>query len=168
MNKTEIIKLALIILGITIIVRSFENLVGQIPLFLQLSSENDSMYIWILTLVALLIVLTLIGYFIIKKSDTISKKIIRNDEGSRTEIALNKLDLIHISTIILCLYFIVTLSPSFITSISTIIIDFFTDFNDFREILPQQIWTIILYITIFVLLANSKKFAIWIEKKTDN
>ena len=165
MKKTEIIQLALIILGLSLIIRILINLMEQLSMFISISGEIPINYLWILIIIFLLTILILIGYFIITKSEVISKKIIKDENDRNLEISLDKSEMIHISIIILSLYFLVKLFPSFINAFYIIILNFFIDYTRFRDLFPQQIWTLILYITILLILLNSRKFSIWLERK---
>ncbi len=165
MKKSEIIQLALIILGVSIIARTFETIAGQISMNIGHPDGLYSMYPWLLSFVSIMTILILIGYLIIKKSSTISKKIIKDESDLKVEISLNRSEIIHISIVIISLLYIVKLFPSFISAVYMIILNFFDDYTFLKDIFPQQIWSIILYITIFVILINSNKFSIWLERK---
>jgi hypothetical protein len=165
MKKTEIIQLALIILGLSLIIRILINLMEQLSMFISISGEISINYLWVLIIIFLLTILILIGYFIITKSEIISKKIIKDENDSNLKISLDKSEVIHVSIVILSLYFLVKLFPSFINAFYIIILNFFVDYTRFRDLFPQQIWTLILYITILLILLNSRKFSIWLERK---
>ena len=165
MNKKEIIQLVLVILGISVIVKTLINFVEQINLYARFPEKHSVDFISIAIIVVSYLILILIGYLILNKSKTISEKIIRDEDDHNLGISLNKNDIVHISIIILSLYFIVWLFPSFMSSIYIIIYEFIDDYQHFKEILPNQLWSIIIYITIIIVLFNSKQFSILLMKK---
>ncbi len=165
MKKSEIIQIAFIILGIGIIFKTFLSLFEHLNFSFNYMNEYPSDYSFVLTILVIVALLIIIGLLLISKSKYLSKKVIKEESDEIQTINLNKSDIIQISVVILCLYFIVIYSPEFISSISSVIINFTGDFNMYKEMLPKNIWSIILYISIFVILVYSKKFSNWLKQK---
>ncbi len=165
MKKSEIIQIAIIILGICIIFRTLLSVFEQLSYSFKFISEQPTDYNLIFVLLAVIALLIIIGVLLIYKSEYLSKKVIKDDDIESTSTNLNKSEIIQISIVILCLYFIIIYSPGFISSISNIIFNFVNDFRVYQEMLPKNIWSIILYISIFIVLVNSKKFSAWLEQK---
>jgi len=117
--------------------------------------------------VLILLIFLLSGYMLVRKSGQISKKILTDDDEQTLSVALNKSETMHVAIVILCLFFIVKLFPAFTNAIITIISTFIDDFLHFQEILPQQILSIVLYVSIFFILLKSKRFSAWLETKIE-
>ena len=165
MKKVEIVQLVFVILGVSIIFKILMTFIEQIGLFIQFSDNIYPDLKWIIIILLLCIGIFIIGYLMISRSDYFSRKIFKDDASSTVEVAIKRSDIIQLSVIILSLYFIVQLFPSFMSSLYTITWSFFNDFIYFKDSYPEFIWTIALYIFIVEVLIYSKKFSIWLESK---
>ncbi|MCF8369479.1 MAG: hypothetical protein K9G76_10590 [Bacteroidales bacterium] len=164
MKKTEIIQLTFIVLGILIIVRTILATGDQLSMMIKYWENPSSSFEWVIPFVIVFLVLLSMGYILIRNSRQFANRVIM-DEEETGKIVLQKSDIFQISLVILCLYFIVTLFPAFISTAFYLLVNFFNDFALFKEIWQQQIWTLLLYIFLFISLLYSRKFSIWLEKK---
>ena len=60
MRKAEIVQLALIILGLSLIIRTLISLMEQISMFTRYSDDFSGIYSWIFAAAAILIILILL------------------------------------------------------------------------------------------------------------
>ncbi len=165
MKKTEIIQLALVVLGIGIIFRTFVYLIQQISVYIRLTSAYAIGLMEILGVIFSMTILILLGYLIIARSEILANKIFKEENDQKIDIALSKSEIIHVSVIILCLYFLISLFPTFFSSMYIVLFEFVDNFKQFKELLFQRIGTLIIYFTIIVILTNSKRFSIWLDEK---
>ena len=165
MKKTEIIQLALIVLGIGVIFRTFVYLIQQISVYIRLTSVYSIGLMEIIGVIVSMGFLILIGYLIITRSEILARKIFKKDDVQNIDITLPKHDIIHIAIIIICLYFLISLFPSFLSALYTILFEFVDNYKKFKELLFQRVGTVIIYFVLLIILTNSKRFSIWLEEK---
>ena len=165
MKKSEIIQIALIVLGVLIIIRTFETFAIQTSMIVNSEGGYGGTGYWIFTYIGVIIIMALIGFFLIRKSGFLSKRLIKKENDDITFLKISRTDIITISVIILSLYFLITGFPRFIGSLATLLTSFFTDFSDFKEILPGQTWFLLQYISVVIIFINSEKFSEWIVRK---
>lgn len=170
MKKSEIVQLALIIFGILIIIRTLETITTQTSIMFGYQDNNKFIASWIFTLIGIVIIMTLIGYLVIRNSKFLSKKIItdKDENENNKSTILNRNEVITISVIILSMFFLITGFLSFISSLFTLLSSFFSDFKSFKEILPGQLWVIIQYVLIILIFMKSNYISNWIERKVMN
>jgi hypothetical protein len=165
MKKTEIIQLSLILFGLFIIYRTIETITVQTSIILSYDNGFDSIYSVLFGFTVVIILLTFAGFFLIKKSAGLSKRIVKEkNEENRTTI-LTRFDTINIAIVILSLYFMISAFPRFIGSTYTLIDLFITDYKSFKEFFPAQLWTIIQYMLIIFIFTKSNYISKWIEEK---
>jgi hypothetical protein len=161
MTKRDVISLALIIVGISIISNVLINVATRLIMFpLEFYTANDSYWIFIIVLA-----LILIGLFIILKAASISKIIVKQENNDKIEFSLTKTDTIQVSIIVLCLYFLVSLFPSTIDDISQLVSIIFQYRTNMNEFIPKHILSIVLYLIVIISLVKSRKVTMWIENK---
>jgi hypothetical protein len=165
MRKTEIIQLVFIVLGISIIINALASLFEQITIYAKFSGETSIEFSWIAIGAVVLILIFLIGFLLIFKSGLLAKKISKDEDVTAVNLTMSKNDVIHIAIIILCLFFAIKLFPSFLSTIYLVIMAFVNDFSRFKDLFPQQIWALILYLLILIILFNSHKFSNWLQSK---
>lgn len=165
MKKTEIIQLALVILGISIIVKALLALVEQVGTFATFSENISNDYYFLIIEAAILVIIFFIGFILITRSGILAKKISPEGKDSEVETKMEKADVMHVSIIILCLFFIIKLFTSFITAIYSVILAFFNDYVMFKDVLPDKVWTLIVYFAIVIVFMNSRKFSDWLLRK---
>jgi len=167
MRKSEIIQLALIIFGILIIVRTLETMSVQTSIMLNYQNNNEAIYSWIFAFIGVILLMTVVGYMIIVKSEYLSGKIIKDKDESESvkSTVLTRNEAITIAVIVLSMYFIITGFPAFISSSFTLLTSFFSDFLSFKEIFPGQIWGIVQYFLIILIFMKSNYISDWIESK---
>lgn len=165
MKKSEIIQVALIILGVIVIIRTLETFATQTSMIVSSDGGYGQVGYWIFTYVGVIIVMTLIGYFLIKKSKFFSKRLIKTENDDNIILKISRTDIITISVLILSLYLLITGFPSFTGSIAILLTSFFTDFKNFNEILQGQTLYLLQYVLIAIIFINSERFSEWIERK---
>ena len=152
-------------MGIGIIFRGMIFFTQQFTYFIRFSAEISNDMLQVLGIILILVLLTVIGFLIIFKSGVLAKKIVKADEEQGTNIALGKSEVLHLSIIVLCLYFLVTLFPSVFSAIYNVLFEFVDNYKKFREMLFQRIGIIIVYFFIILIITNSKRFSGWLEEK---
>jgi len=165
MKKVEIIQLVLIVLGISVIINALVSLFEQIALYSKFSGENSIEFFWVAFGTVVLVLIFTIGFLLIFTSAFLAKKVSMDEDTSDISISMSKNDLIHVSIIVLCLFFIIKLFPSFLSTVYLIIMAFVNDFTMFKDLFPQQVWVPILYLSIIIILINSHKFSNWLQSK---
>ena len=167
MRKNEIIQLALIILGTSIIVKVLISILDQIFLLFKFPNDIQGENFWIIIAIVVVLLILLFGIILIIKAKAFSKKILKEERNTESALIVNKNDVLHISIIILCLYFLVTLLPSFLNSIYSIGYSFINEFHTFKSMIPSQLGSISLYIIIVLVFLNSNRFSRWIGKRME-
>lgn len=165
MKKSEILQIALVVLGVFIIIRTFETFAFQINMIATLDDGYGSMGYWIFAYIGIIVIMTLIGFLLIRKSGYFSKKLIKIENDDDKILKISRNEIVSISIIIMCLHFMITGFTGFAGAITTLITSFFTDFSEFKEILPGQTWYLLQYILVIILFINSEKFSNWIVRK---
>lgn len=167
MKKSEIIQLALIILGILIIIRTLETLTVQTSILFGYQDNNEAIMSWIFTMIGIFILMILAGYLIIRNSENLSKRIVQDESGDekREVTILSRIDILTITIIIFSMYFIITGFVSFISSFITLFSAFFSDFLTFKEIVVTQLAMVVQYLLIIVIFFKAKDIASWIDRK---
>ncbi len=169
MKKTELLSIILIIFGLNTFIYGVVNVTEQYVTLTSIQrSQNETLpIIMLIGFLGASVIIFLISYFLIFKSDAISKKILKKDGDLNIQILISKDDAIQIFLIIVSLFILLSRFPAFLGSISSIIMNFFKDnipHNNFRA---QDIGTICLYIFCFVVLTNSKQITNWLIIKID-
>ena len=161
MTKRDITTLTFIVLGISIVAGMLVQLSNNLMLKPPDSySSND-----LLGILIIMLVLILFGGVLILKSGYISKIIFKDDNNSKIEFSLDKHETIQVSIVILCLYFLVSLFPSLIDSITGLISIFTDERSYFYQFIPKHISLIVLYLLILMSLFKSSKVSALIGKK---
>jgi hypothetical protein len=168
MKKIEIIQLVLIVLGISVIINALVTLFEQLTIYSKVYGEPSFEFSLITIQAAILIIIFIIGYILIFRSDFLAKKISKDENSTPVSISIRKDDVIHVSIMILCLFFMIKLLPSFLSTLYMVIMAFVNDFSMFKDLFPQQLWVPILYISIIIILINSNRFASWLQRKMLN
>ena len=164
MKKSEIVQLALIVIGILIIVRTIEALVNQARIFFGFQ-DWGTIPGWIYPLIFGTVILMIVaGFLIIRKSEYLSKKIIKEEAEGKVSTTLNSSEILTISILILSMYFVITGFPSFMGSLFSLGGMFFDDFKLFKEMLPQKIWWLVQYLVVVSIFLKSKYISHRIEK----
>jgi hypothetical protein len=161
MTKREITKLALIILGISIIIRMLLELSNS----LILNPSDSYPAPTILGMLVIMFILVASGCLLIIKSGYFSKIIFKNDNNSKIEFSLKKQETIHLSIAILSIYFLVSLFSAFINNILDLITSITDGRSYFRNYIPRYILFILLYLLILLSLLKSKNLSKWIENR---
>ena len=168
MKKSEIVQLALIVIGILIIVRTIETLVNQSRIFFGFQAW-DTIPGWLYLLIISAVILMIVaGFLIIRKSEYLSKKIIKEEAEGKVSTTLNRSEILTISILILSMYFVITGFPSFMSSLFSLGGMFFDNFKLFKEMLPKQIWRLIQYLIVVLIFLKSKYISHRIEKTIMN
>ena len=164
MKKTEIISLSVIILGIYIILKSILDIVDQIIISMRYADGFRNYLPWILISLGIILLLVAIGYLLIIKSDSIAK-FITKDSGDEHKVnyKVSKSEVLHLSIIILCLYFLVMLFPALFQAIYSFFSNFIYSYQDFRQLYAEQLMSILMYIAILLILLKSEQFSKWLE-----
>ncbi len=166
MKKTEIVQLTIVILAISIIVQSTRTLFQQLAFSLRVGNNYQVDIVYLFILIFGSVLLFGIAGFIFYKSEKISKFIIKEDK--EINLSFDKDEIINLALVIMCLYFIIALFPSFFGSVQQLIFSFFDNYTYFKDIYPGQIWILIVYVSIFVILRNSKKVSSWLLRQLKN
>ncbi len=168
MKKSEIVQLALIVIGILIIVRTIEALVNQARIFFDFQVW-DTIPGWLYLLIFSAVILMIVaGFLIIIKSEYLSKKIIKEEAEGKVSTTLNKSEILTISILILSMYFVITGFPSFMGSLFLLGSMFFDNFRQFKETLPKHVWVLIQYLIVVFIFLKSKYISHRIEKTIMN
>ncbi len=165
MKKSEIIQLALIILGILIIIRTIETLAVNTTILFRFQDMDQPVAGLIIGIVVMIVLMVVTGLFIIKKSEYFSKKIIKDEKDVEQKVSLSRVEILTISIIILSLYLLITGFPLFLGSLFSLLTSFFNDFKLFKETLPGQTWNIVEYILTLLIFLYAKSVSVWIERK---
>jgi hypothetical protein len=163
MNKSDIIHLALIILGITIIIRALLSIVEQIGFYSTFSEEISNDYNWLIIQAIGLAIVLIIGWYFIMRSSPLSKRLAKGNDQHQQQINMDKNEIIHVAVIILCLFFVVQLFGSFFNAVYSVIQGLFDRYSG--DHYPEHLWILILYFSLIFILIHSKKFSTWMIDK---
>ena len=164
MKKSEIVQLALIVIGILIIVRTIETLVNQSRIFFGFQAW-DTIPGWLYLLIISAVILMIVaGFLIIRKSEYLSKKIIKEEAEGKVSTTLNRSEILTMSILILSMYFVIMGFPSFMASLFSLGGMFFDNFKLFKEMFPKQVWGLIQYLIVVFIFLKSKYISLRIER----
>jgi hypothetical protein len=165
MKKTEIIQLALIVLGVLVIVNAFETITYQLSMMVGFEENRSELISWILIFTGVLLLLGVLGFVIINYSDSLAQKMIKEDKELSISAEFNRIDILSVAIIILSLYFLLTSLPTIIFSLYSLLTSFFGDFVLFKEILPNHALQLIQYLVFIIIFIKANSIAGWIEKR---
>ena len=169
MKKSELLRIVLIVFGLSTLVYAIKNFSEQIIFLSSMPEDVVKSFYFIAfggyTLATL--VLLLVAYILIFKSEGLAKRIIKLKNDDELQILITKEDAIQCSLIIISLFIIISHFPRFISIIYSILYSFIDDFVYFNEVLPDNIGFIIIYILSFFIIPYSKQISLWIVNKTE-
>ena len=164
MKKRELLDLIIIVVGILTVVKAFVVLIEElIEKTFNYNYIKDSFWPFTFTFV-----LMFLGFFLMLKPHIISKFIIKSGDNDKIELSLKRNDIIHVTIIVLCLYFSVSLLPDLLSQLNLIFFEIFDNKPIDFTFLPREIGLLILYFSIIFILIYSRKFSLWLEKKKFN
>jgi len=165
MKKSEIIQIAITILGILVMIRTLEALSVQMSSLFSYSKALDVPDYWLAIFVGMFLLMLLIGYFIIKHSSYFAKKIVKEDTNFVKPIDLSKRDIISIAIVIISLYHLIFYFTGFVSTLYSLFMAFTSDFQYFNVMFPDQIWRVLQYILVVIVFLKANSISKWIEHK---
>jgi hypothetical protein len=163
MKKQEIVHLSLVILGISIFIRALITLIDQVGFYYAFSENISRDFIWLIVQAVGLSIVVYASWYLVFKSSNFAEKIFKGDENESTGWNYSKLEIIHIAVIIMSLYFLVKLFPSFVSAVYSVFMGFFDKYTG--DHYPEHLWIIILYASLIFVLRHSRRFTDWLIQK---
>jgi hypothetical protein len=165
MKKTDVIQIALVIIGILIITKTFNSFILQIGLYTRPNSDFDTNSFFIFTFIIAMIFVIIIGTWVIRNSNYLSKKIIKEELDQLESINISNSELLTNLIIILSLFFLITGFPSVIGSLIFLTTSFFINYTGLNEVIIGYILKIVQYLFLILLFIKAKYISNWIYIK---
>lgn len=164
MKKSELFQLAFVILGISIIVNDLLSIAEQIN-FVSKFPKDDAANIFVFWGFLILFIVFLLGILLIIKSKYFSKLILSEKEDSEYDVTIVKQDLLHVSIVVLDIYFMIKFLPSVFGTIYSIFKAFIFNLNYIKPEIQHQFGILLMYSFLILVLFYSKPFTVWLQKK---
>lgn len=111
-----------------------------------------------------LALILIVNYFLVFRSDAITKMIVKEDKELALVSKYDKYQILEIALIIIGAYIIVLRFPAFISAVSNLVYGFVNTLDQSKEYIPSGIASVLLYFFGFYLLTNSTQVVKWIKK----
>ncbi|MGQ1909976.1 hypothetical protein ACT3CE_09330 [Marinifilum sp. RC60d5] len=165
MKKSEIIDLSLKLFGINVIITAllyFKDIHYLKSMFTPYNSSSID-YLSIILFFAGALITFLIGYVLIFKSSSITKRIIKEDTIINLNFDTNYKNILDVSLVIIGISILIFQLSNFISTIIRAA-DYFIDSTNINHYMAHDISILLQYILGYILITNSRNISRWIIK----
>ena len=127
----------------------------------------ESMYqnYWYLLTIAIYIIMLVMGYVLIKKSEYFAGKIIKDETNIENNTNLSRKDIIAVAIVVMSVDKLIMGFFMFFSELYSIFLTFISDYPLFMETFKIHLQNVLKYVLIIIIFLKSRNIAEWIDAK---
>jgi hypothetical protein len=170
MKKSEIVQIILIAFGFFVLIQGISAINEQLVFGLNMRfiSDGNSLLFFICGVAILFAVMCLLSYFLLFKSKQIVKLLIKEETENELQINLSMAHILQLIIFIIGLNIIIFRFPNILALFFQLLTLYIDDYKQFKQIVPQGIGSILVYVLGIIFTFKSKMISIWFDKRLES